>query len=66
MAKVGRPRGPVGSISKWALWKRAQRSDNRPKNKGMIRHHTDKNYGRNSSKTVYMSRALHNRLHHKK
>lgn len=63
MAKVGRPKEPTKSITKWALWKRAQRADNRPKNKGMIRHHVDRNYGRNSSKVVYMSRALHNKLH---
>jgi hypothetical protein len=26
MAKVGRPREPLSKISKWAIWKRGQRS----------------------------------------
>lgn len=63
MASVGRPREPTSQVTKWALWKRAQRSDSRPKDKGMIRHHTDDNYGKDSSATRYMSRALHNRIH---
>jgi hypothetical protein len=63
---MGRPKEPTASVTKDALWKRAQRKDKRPKNKGMIRHHTDGNYGRTSPATKYMSRALHNRLHKKK
>lgn len=63
MAKVGRPKEPTSQVTKEALWKRAQRADNKPKNRGMIRHHTDGKYGKSSSATVYMSRALHNRIH---
>lgn len=59
----GRPREPIASITNDALWKRAQRADNRAPNRGMVRHHLDGNYGRRSSQTRYISRAAHNRVH---
>lgn len=61
--KVGRPVEPTAAVTKDALWKRAQRADDRPPNRGMIRHHVDHSYGRKAPKTKYMSRAEHNRLH---
>lgn len=61
--KIGRPRKPKSQLTNDALWKRAQRADNRPPDKGMIRHHVDRSYGRRSDKTVYMSRGQHNREH---
>jgi hypothetical protein len=64
--KVGRPKEPTAEVSKDALWKRAQRADKHPPNRGMIRHHVDDAYGRKDSKTRYMSRAEHNRLHAKR
>lgn len=60
MAKVGRPRQPKSEITKWALWKRAQRADPGG-GKGMQRHHLDNNYGRTSEKTEKISIADHNR-----
>lgn len=64
--KVGRPMEPTAEVTKAALWKRAQRADNRPPNRGMIRHHVDDAYGRKKATTQYMSRAEHNRLHAQK
>ena len=59
----GRPVEPTASVTKDALWKRAQRADDRPPNRGMVRHHTDHSYGRRSPKVEYLTRAQHNRLH---
>lgn len=61
--KVGRPMEPTQLVSKDALWKRAQRADNRPPDRGMVRHHPDDSYGRKSPRTHYVTRAEHNRLH---
>lgn len=58
----GRPMEPTASVTKDALWKRAQRSDSRPPNRGMVRDHLDGQYGRTSPKTQYISRAEHNRV----
>lgn len=58
----GRPMEPTASVTKDALWKRAQRSDSRPPNKGMVRDHLDGQYGRKSPKTQYLTRAEHNRV----
>lgn len=63
--KRGRPRQPVDAVTKDALWKRAQRADKRPPNRGMVRHHGDHAYGRKSPKVSYITRAQHNRLHKK-
>lgn len=63
--QVGRPMEPTATVTKDALWKRAQRADDRPPNPGMIRHHVDHAYGRKTPATKYMSRAEHNRLHAK-
>lgn len=62
--KVGRPKQPTNSISKWGLWKRAQRAHPTPggPNKNLQRHHTDNNYGKQSSKVVFLTIAAHNRL----
>jgi hypothetical protein len=62
----GRPKEPTSQVSKDALWKRAQRADNRPPNRGMVRDHLDDAYGRKSPKTQYVSRAEHNRIHAKR
>lgn len=59
----GRPKEPTSQVTKDALWKRAQRSDERPPNRGMVRDHLDNAYGRKSPKTQYVSRAEHNRIH---
>jgi hypothetical protein len=64
--KPGRPKLPISAVTNDALWKRAQRADNRPKNRGMIRHHVDDAYGRKSPQTVYMSRGTHNKTHKSK
>ncbi|HEX6456247.1 MAG TPA: hypothetical protein VF009_06975 [Solirubrobacterales bacterium] len=64
--KVGRPRKPIAELTNHALWKRAQRADTRPPNKGMIRHHVDNAYGRRSPKTEYISRGEHNRRHRRR
>lgn len=61
--KIGRPRKPITALTNDALWKRAQRADNRPPNKAMIRHHVDRTYGRKSSRVEYISRGEHNRRH---
>lgn len=61
--KVGRPRKSKGELTKYALWKRAERSDTRT---GVDRHHVDNNYGRNSDKFIYVSRGNHNKLRKKK
>lgn len=63
---MGRPRLPVAQVGKDALWKRAQRADDRPPNRGMVRHHADRAYGRKSPKTTYVTRAAHNKLHKRK
>lgn len=62
----GRPMEPTAEVTKDALWKRAQRSDSRPPDKGMVRDHLDDSYGRKSPKTQYVSRAQHNRIHAKR
>lgn len=62
----GRPMEPTASVTKDALWKRAQRADKRPPNRGMVRHHPDDAYGRKSAITKYVSRAQHNRIHAKR
>jgi hypothetical protein len=62
----GRPMEPTASVTKDALWKRAQRSDSRPPNRGMVRDHLDDSYGRKSARTQYVSRAAHNRIHAKR
>jgi hypothetical protein len=54
---------PTATVTKDALWKRAQRADDRPPDRGMIRHHVDHAYGRKSPATEYLSRAEHNRRH---
>jgi hypothetical protein len=59
----GRPMEPTASVTKDALWKRAQRADDRPPNRDMVRDHLDGEYGRRSPKTQYISRAQHNRIH---
>lgn len=61
----GRPMEPTATVTKDALWKRAQRADGRPPNRDMIRHHVDHSYGRTTPQTKYMSRAEHNRIHAK-
>jgi hypothetical protein len=58
----GRPMEPTASVTKDALWKRAQRADDRPPNRGMVRDHLDGQYGRTSPTTQYISRAQHNRV----
>lgn len=58
----GRPMEPTASVTKDALWKRAQRADDRPPNRGMVRDHLDGQYGRKSPKTQYLTRAQHNRV----
>jgi len=58
----GRPMEPTRTVTKDALWKRAQRADDRPPNRGMVRDHLDGRYGRRSPKTQYISRAEHNRV----
>jgi hypothetical protein len=58
----GRPMEPTSTVTKDALWKRAQRADSRPPNRGMVRDHLDGQYGRKSPKTQYISRAEHNRV----
>lgn len=60
---MGRPRLPVSQVTKDALWKRAQRADGHSPDKGMVRHHLDRSYGRKSPRVVYITRAAHNRLH---
>jgi len=60
---MARPRLPISQVTKDALWKRAQRADNRPPAKGMVRHHLDHSYGQKSPRVVYITRAAHNRIH---
>lgn len=58
----GRPKEPTDAVTKDALWKRAQRADSRPPDRGMVRDHLDGQYGRKSPRTQYISRAEHNRI----
>lgn len=58
----GRPMEPTAQVTKDALWKRAQRADDRPPNRGMVRDHLDGQYGRTSPTTQYITRAQHNRV----
>jgi hypothetical protein len=58
----GRPKEPTAQVTKDALWKRAQRADDRPPNRGMVRDHLDGQYGRKSPRTQYLTRAEHNRV----
>ena len=60
MVKVGRPKMPSSQVTKWAMWKRAQRADPGG-GRGMHRHHPDDNYGRTSEKTEKITLAEHNR-----
>lgn len=63
MPKVGRPKEPNSKVTKWAMWKRAQRAHPNPggPNRKMHRHHVDDNYGRTTEKVELIPIGEHNK-----